>query len=54
MVPVSDAVFANSVGVSGNMDPYRHLDSFFGEEVVSTLEAAFPLFVSLAIFKNVL
>ena len=50
VVLVSDAVFVNNVGVSGIVDPYGRLDSFFGEEVVLTLEAVFPLFVSLVIF----
>ena len=51
MALIGDVVSVSNVEVSGNMDPYEHLGSFFGEGAVSTLRSDL---VSVAIFENVL
>ena len=51
---VGDDVSLHTVGVSGNVDPWEHLDNFFDEEVVLTSESVSPLFDFVAIFENVL
>ena len=54
MVQVSGGVSVNTVGVSGNVDPYECPGNFFDEVVVLTLKPVLPSFVLLVIFKNVL
>ena len=54
MIQVGDGVSVNNVGVSGNVGPCKHPGNFFDEEVVLTSEPVSLLFVSLAIFENVL
>ena len=51
---ICDVVSVSSVEVSGNVGPYEHLGSFFGEGAVSAFRSDLLLLVSVAIFENVL
>ena len=54
MERVGDGLSLHTVEVSGNMDPYKHPDNSFGEEVVLTSGSVPPSFGFVAISENVL
>ena len=54
MIQVDVDVYQHNVGVSGNVDPCKRPDNFFGEEVVLTSKSVSPLFGFVAIFENIL
>ena len=54
MERVGDSLSLHIVEVSGNVDPYKHPDNFFGEEVFLTSESVPPLSGFVAISENVL
>ena len=54
MEGVSDSLSLHTVEVSGNVDPCKCPDNFFGEVVVLTSKSVSPSFDFVANFENVL